>query len=381
VIFVSPKITAQTVTGDMSIAVRVVILPVAPSGLEASAASATRIDLAWTDNASNELGFKIEEKVGSGTYSEIDSVGSNITSYAVTALSGSTTYYFRIRAFNNDGTSAYTSEVYATTSAAPQSSSNPTSGGGGGGGPSPYIPSPTASTLSVNISGIAYPSSKINVLLDNALASTVTASKDASFSFSIDTTVGVHNFGIYTTDANGRRSSIFTFTLSLNSGTVASVSGIFLAPIIDIDKSEIKKGDTLSITGQTAPSSTVTIYIHSEDEIEKDVVSNGTGKYSYALDTNLLELGDHTVKSTASFSENLVSPDSQLISFKVGRKTVGKYVEGDTTKDGKVNMVDFSVLLYHWNKGTNEDLAASDFNHDGKVNMVDLSVMLYHWTD
>lgn len=183
-----------------------------------------------------------------------------------------------------------------------------------------------------------------------------------------------------TTDARGRRSPMFTFTLSLNAGTVASVSNIFLMPIIEVDKSEVKRGDTLTITGETVPSSTVSIVVNSITEITKDVISDIFGRYTYVLDTSSLEFGDHTVKSQAAISSSLVSPYSPLISFKVGTRTIEKYMLGDLNKDGKVNMTDFSILLYFWGKTTKGALDTADLNKDGKVNIVDLSILLYYWT-
>ena len=40
--------------------------PAAPSGLSATAVSSSQINLAWTDNANNETGFKIESCQGAG---------------------------------------------------------------------------------------------------------------------------------------------------------------------------------------------------------------------------------------------------------------------------------------------------------------------------
>ncbi|MEK7089467.1 MAG: hypothetical protein AAB920_01470, partial [Patescibacteria group bacterium] len=192
----------------------------------------------------------------------------------------------------------------ACTSATPASSG----GGGGGGGGGVYVAPPQFSqTLSVNISGMAYPVSKVNILLDGAFVASVTADAGALFSKTIEAPVGVRHFGVYSTDIRGRRSLAFTFTLSLNSGTVAAVSGIFLAPIIEVDKSEVRRGDMLTITGQTAPSSTVSIVINSANEIMKDVISDIKGKYTYIFDTSVLELGNHTVKSQAALSDSLIS--------------------------------------------------------------------------
>ncbi|MGH7597289.1 MAG: fibronectin type III domain-containing protein, partial [bacterium] len=90
--------------------------PPAPSGLTATTVSNSRIDLAWTDNATTETGFKIERKIGAGgTYTQIDTVGANVTSYASTGLTGSTAYYYRVRAYNVSGNSAYSDGANATT--------------------------------------------------------------------------------------------------------------------------------------------------------------------------------------------------------------------------------------------------------------------------
>ena len=91
--------------------------PESPSNLTASAQSSSQIDLSWTDNSSDETGFKIERKTGaSGTYSEIATVSADVTTYGDTGCNGATTYYYRVRAYNASGNSSYSSEASATTS-------------------------------------------------------------------------------------------------------------------------------------------------------------------------------------------------------------------------------------------------------------------------
>jgi transcriptional regulator CtsR len=93
--------------------------PNAPSGLTATTISSSQINLTWTDNASNEDGFKIERKTGAaGTYAEVGSVGANVTSFSSTGLAASTQYFYRVLAHNAGGNSAYSNEANATTSAA-----------------------------------------------------------------------------------------------------------------------------------------------------------------------------------------------------------------------------------------------------------------------
>jgi subtilisin family serine protease len=109
------------------------------SGLTSTAISSSRINLSWTDNIPNELGFKIERKTETDLdYTQIATAGRDIKNYSNAGLSASTTYYYRIRAYNIDGDSGYSDVAFATT-ADPSSGSGEDdeggdSGGGGGGG-------------------------------------------------------------------------------------------------------------------------------------------------------------------------------------------------------------------------------------------------------
>jgi lysophospholipase L1-like esterase len=96
--------------------------PNAPSGLSASFDSSTnQIGLSWTDNASDELGFRIERKAGAGgSYSQIAEIGADQTSYTDTStLSIGTTYFYRVLAFKNGATSGFSNEASAAVTAPP----------------------------------------------------------------------------------------------------------------------------------------------------------------------------------------------------------------------------------------------------------------------
>lgn len=88
--------------------------PVDPVDLTVNKVSFKQINLGWTDNATNEAGFKIERKT-TGEYREIASVGADVTSYEDIGLSQSTTYTYRVRAYNIAGYSSYSNEASATT--------------------------------------------------------------------------------------------------------------------------------------------------------------------------------------------------------------------------------------------------------------------------
>ncbi len=93
-------------------------LPAAPSNLVATAVSSTRINLTWTDNANNETGFTIQRATtpnfNGGTVT-ITLNGANLTSYSNTGRTPSTTYYYRVRAFNAAGPSATWSNTASAT--------------------------------------------------------------------------------------------------------------------------------------------------------------------------------------------------------------------------------------------------------------------------
>jgi hypothetical protein len=95
--------------------------PAAPSALMAAAVSSSQINLSWTDNSNNEDGFKIERCIGAGciNFSPLATVGANVTTYSDTGLSPSTTYRYRVYAFNSGGNSGFSNEAEATTLPAP----------------------------------------------------------------------------------------------------------------------------------------------------------------------------------------------------------------------------------------------------------------------
>jgi hypothetical protein len=89
-------------------------IPAAPDQLRTVPVSPSRIDLVWRDNATDEIGCRIECKVG-GVFTVIGTVDANDTTFSHTALLQNTEYTYRVSAFNNDGTSAYSNEASAAT--------------------------------------------------------------------------------------------------------------------------------------------------------------------------------------------------------------------------------------------------------------------------
>jgi titin len=116
------RVRAYNNIGDSAytdeVAARTGVVPTAPTDLKATAISSSKIKLTWEDNSDNESGFKIERRKSSGTFSQIETVGEDTTTYTDTGLSSNTRYYYRVRAYTDTGNSSYSNEVATTTTGA-----------------------------------------------------------------------------------------------------------------------------------------------------------------------------------------------------------------------------------------------------------------------
>ena len=94
-------------------------VPQSPDNLNVVAFSESRIDITWVDNADNEEGFFLERSPnGTDPWTEIATLTSNATGYSDNGLTASTTYFYRVRAYNGVGNSVYSNiDSTATLSA------------------------------------------------------------------------------------------------------------------------------------------------------------------------------------------------------------------------------------------------------------------------
>jgi cysteine-rich repeat protein len=278
-----------------------------------------------------------------------------------------------------DGCSATCQIVSLAPLPGPPPTPPPSSGGGGGGysGGSFSLPNPTK----VVIEGVAYPGASVNILYNGAAIGVVQADTGGNFYFSTtNVSPGVATFGLWAQDALGLKSVALTTTVTLTANAQTTISGELLPPTISIDKRQLQKGQTLTISGQSAPSATVETYIHSGNDITLTTSTDQQGNWQVSFDTQPLQNNAlHTVNAdfiTSSNGAMMRSEISQSVSFFVGSGSGGKSYLADLNGDGKVNLADFSILLYYW--GTHTSFA--DLNGDGIVDLPDLSILLYYWT-
>ena len=90
--------------------------PQAPTRLTATVVSSSRINLAWQDNSANVKGFRIERRVSrTADWIEIGTAAANTPWFADMGLEPTTTYEYRVQAFNVVRSSVFSNVARATT--------------------------------------------------------------------------------------------------------------------------------------------------------------------------------------------------------------------------------------------------------------------------
>jgi hypothetical protein len=101
------------------------------------------------------------------------------------------------------------------------------------------------------------------------------------------------------------------------------------------------------------------------------------GEDSYLRRSKLFNLSLHLVSNTTTIVSGIILlPNPELSNFP------GAGIEcllvADFNNDCKVNLIDFSILKYWYQK--NNPPSGVDLNKDKKIDIVDFSIMAYYWT-
>ena len=267
-----------------------------------------------------------------------------------------------------------------STSSPPTPPPPPPGGGGGGGGLIDGL-IPVRAQTRVVLEGKAYPNTSINVLEDGIIVGVVRSDNDANFSYETsNVTPGPTTFGFWAVDGRGVRSITFTTTFQVTQNAVTTVSNVFLPPTIDLKSKKVGSGDSLDALGTTAPSAKVSLFVDKEKDPRATATSSPAGSWNATIETLGLENeAFHAIKGMfeqIGVGEQAKSGYSQAVNFYVGTRDAVNPGNGDLNGDGKVNLVDFSILLFHWGS----DHAVADLNQDGAVNLTDFSILLFNWT-
>lgn len=268
------------------------------------------------------------------------------------------------------------------------------SGGGGGGGrgneggggfestDGPY----RSGDGQVIISGYAFPGSTVTVLVDGTSAATTRASNSGTFEVTINEIArGPYTFGVYATDAKGVKSSTYSTSFTVTGARASSLSNINLAPSISVSPNPVDPGQPVTISGYALANSTVTLEnLKKGSAASKQTLTataNADGAWTTTLQTNGFTQGTYQVRAKSAQTTGLMltTQFSQYTLYGVGQ-AAEQPLSADLNRDGKVNLTDFSILLFHWNTNGGDSDPPADINQDGKVNLTDFSILLFNWT-
>lgn len=272
----------------------------------------------------------------------------------------------------------------------------------------------------VVFSGRTCPSGQVYLLQNGMLAGSSPSLANGTFQISVeDILAGDYVFGLYSIDNENVQSSTTNILVTVSQGTITLVSGILLTPTLKTNKAEVERGDTIVISGQSAPTCSIDLDIDN-GSILVPLTADGDGVFFYIFNPSSLIAGTHEVKATAScFGAS--SGESRTIEFELKERSGGggttpddgeetsppgeevvppgeedetgaieeeeedvAQSEGDfcsktdLNDDGRTNIVDFSILLFWYNK--RHVPGPVDFNNDSEVNLTDFSIQVYCWT-
>jgi hypothetical protein len=223
-------------------------VPGAPSGLSATAASSSQINLSWTAGASScAVTYNVFRSTTSGfTPSSSNQIASGVTStsFSDTGLAASTTFFYLVEASNSAGASALSNQASTTTQPGTASAVQINSGGpavspfaadvdfSGGGtinhantidlsgvtNPAPMAVYQTARTGNFTYTVPGFTAGSSHTLRLHFAETFFTASGSRTFNVSINGTQVLTNFDIFAAAGAKNKAVIEQFTVNANAG-------------------------------------------------------------------------------------------------------------------------------------------------------------------
>ena len=382
-----------TLSGSISV-VRPILSNGLPSGLIAANNSTIELSLQTFDLATCRYATSsgVDYFSMPGHFSQ---TLATLSSVILTGFQNDTTYIFYVRCINALGNTndddfliTFTLDKTPTSNTSLDSNGNPTTGQGGNLGPGGTGDVPDGSALlylaTVSFSGWGIPLSTVTVLKDGVVAATTQSHADGSFKMTLlGLERGAYTFQIFDRDTAGITSASYPSTLTLGSGTSNDISDIVISPTIALDADTVAVGAPAHASGATIPGARVEISVSpqsaattSSQVYSYTATSSVTGAWDASIDTSTLSKGIYVVSARAIESAQEKSDFGKPLFLGVGGGATPSSGNSDINGDGKVNLIDFSIMLSQWGTaGTTADL-----NGDGTVNLADFSILLFNWT-
>jgi len=267
----------------------------------------------------------------------------------------------------------------ATCTIEPAGSGGGGSSGGGSGGSGGS--SQELGDTQITVSGVGYPGRTINFILDTDSIGSVRAGSNGRFEFATDADPGTATLGMWSTDTSGTRSLTLNNTFDVTQGAITNLTGIILPPTISVPNQNVDPGAVVNVSGQSAPNATVELHIDDSDPVET-TTANGNGQWSYSLDTGTLSISEHILRArTIVGNPPLTTESSFSTSLQLFVGVDGQATQpSDLNRDGSVNLIDFSILIFWWQTNGGDSDPPADINQNSNVGLEDFSILLFNWT-
>ena len=235
----------------------------------------------------------------------------------------------------------------------------------------------------VVISGYAYPGARVTIMVDGQIAQTVTANSAGSYSTVVDEIArGAYTFGIYAEDDNGERSSTFSTSFTISGARASRLSNVNIAPSIEVSPNPAEPGEIITFSGYALPDATVTIQTGRDDGTGTEVItafSDGAGQWETPYNTAGLGRDTYRVRASAEQVDGHAAGFSDYEFYGIGQEADAPLAP-DLNRDGFVNLIDFSIMLFWWQTNGGDSDPPADINQDGNVSLTDFSILLFNWT-
>jgi len=267
----------------------------------------------------------------------------------------------------------------ATCTIEPAGSGGGGSSGGGSGGSGGS--SQELGDTQITVSGVGYPGRTINFILDTDSIGSVRAGSNGRFEFATDADPGTATLGMWSTDTSGTRSLTLNNTFDVTQGAITNLTGIILPPTISVPNQNVDPGAVVNVSGQSAPNATVELHIDDSDPVET-TTANDNGQWSYSLDTGTLSISEHILRArTIVGNPPLTTESSFSTSLQLFVGVDGQATQpSDLNRDGPVNLIDFSILIFWWQTNGGDSDPPADINQNSNVGLEDFSILLFNWT-
>lgn len=256
-------------------------------------------------------------------------------------------------------------------------------GGGSSGGGSSSGGGATVDLGSTQISvvGRGIPSQTVHVLLDGKEVGTVRADGNARFDFATNASPGTVSMGFWTTDLNKNRTITYSTTFDVTQGAITNVNSLLIPPTLVVNDATINPGDTVIFSGQTVPNTKVEVHIAASTKI-LTTTSLTNGVWSVTYPTAGLSAAEHSVRARFILGDGALTTQSSFsttLQLFVGVDGTATR-PSDLNRDGSVNLIDFSILIFWWGTAGGNSDPRADINGNAKVGLEDFSILLFNWT-